>query len=160
MKKKLTAIILVVALALSLGAIPAYAPPAPLGEPPPGEHFTFNTVTKYSTFFSDTFDGVTGQWTVLSGTWAIADDGGNNVYRGTATADEQVTYALSVGSFNDFIFEAKVKSVNDAGHYGIVLREDGTGKHYGFYLNAYPASEGKYYFGYWDGTYHPNRRLD
>jgi len=153
MKKKLGAILLTLALVLAFGAIPAYAAPPTM--PPPGEHFTFNTVTKYSTLFNDAFDGDLSQWTVLSGTWEIADDGENNVYSGIATVDESVTYALSAGTFDNFVFEAKVKSINDAGHYGIVLREDGTGKHYGFYLNAYLANEGQYYFGYWDGTYHP-----
>jgi len=154
MKKKLGTVILVIALALTLVPMSvAYAAPPTL--PPPGEHFTFNCVTELSTLFSDAFDGGSGQWIELSGTWAIVDDGGNDVYSGTATADEQVTYAQSTGTFDNFIFEAKVKANNNAGHYGIVLREDGTGKHYGFYLNAYPVSEGKYYFGYWDGTYNP-----
>lgn len=108
----------------------------------------------YDTVFSDDFeDGKAVGWQVLSGVWSIVDDAGNYVYNGTATADEQVTYALSVGTFDNFVLEARVKAINSAGHYGIVLREDGTGKHYGFYLNAYPASEGKYYFGYWAGSY-------
>ena len=111
-----------------------------------------------SIFFSDNFsDGVADGWTELSGAWSIVDDLGNYVYSGTATGDEQVTYALSAGTFDNFIFEVKVKAINNAGHYGIILREDGTGKHYGFYLNAYPTAEGKYYFGYWSGAYpyHP-----
>lgn len=120
-----------------------------------------NWVSAYvepTVLLSDNFDdGDCLGWTVLSGTWGMAADMGNWVYSGTATGDEQVTYALSTGTYEDVVFEAKVKAVNNAGHYGIVVREDGSGNHYGFYLNAYnngaASSEGLYYFGYWNGAY-------
>lgn len=104
--------------------------------------------------FCDDFEsGLTG-WNVIGGTWSLVDESGNNVYSGTSTADEQVTYALSTQHYEDFTFEADLKAVNNNGHYGVILREDGYGNHYGFYLNAYSGSEGQYWFGYWDGTHH------
>ena len=103
-------------------------------------------------FFDDFNDGTPDEWAVQSGTWTIQNDSGNNVYNGTATGDEQSTYAPSTSACSDFIFEAKVKAINNATHYGIIFRGDGTGRYYGFYLNAHPLSEGKYYFGYWDGS--------
>ena len=107
-------------------------------------------------FYDDFEDSNTDGWTVQSGTWNIHNDSGNNVYSGTATGDEQITYAPSTAACTDFIFEVKVKAVNNSTHYGMIFRGDGTGKHYGFYLNAIPITEGKYYFGYWDGTtYNP-----
>ena len=103
-------------------------------------------------FYDDFNDGKMNGWAVRSGTWTIYNDSGNYVYSGTANGDEQVTYISTTANFADFIFEVKVKAVNNATHYGMMFRDDGTGKHYGFYLNAIAASEGKYYFGYWDGA--------
>lgn len=104
--------------------------------------------------FIDNFEDENADgWTPLAGTWAVVNDSGNYVYSGTATADEQVSYASAFGTFDNFTVEAKTKAINSDGHYGIVLREDGTGKHYGLYLHA--VAEGQYYFGYWDGSsYH------
>ena len=103
-------------------------------------------------FYDDFEDGNTDGWTVQSGMWNIHNDLGNNVYSGTATGDEQITYVPSTAAYTDFILEVKVKAVNSSTHYGIIFRGNGTGKHYGFYLNAISITEGKYYFGYWDGT--------
>jgi hypothetical protein len=105
--------------------------------------------------FCDDFEEGDSGWVKLSGTWSVIDDCGDKVYSGTATGDEQITYALSAGTYSDFTIEAELKAVNSMGHYGLILREDGSGNHYGFYLNAYPSSQGKYWFGYWDGSYNP-----
>lgn len=103
-------------------------------------------------FYDNFNDGNTDGWAVRSGTWTIDNDSGNYVYSGTANGDEQVTYIPSTATHTDFIFEVKARAVNNATHYGMMFRNDGTGRHYGFYLNAIAVSEGKYYFGYWDGT--------
>lgn len=101
--------------------------------------------------YCDDFEDGANYWNKVSGTWSIEDDSGNKVYSGTASDDEQTTYVYSPEIYNDFSVEVDLKAVNNNGHYGIILREY-EGTHYGFYLNAHEPSEGKYYFGYWDGT--------
>ena len=117
----------------------------------PLEDWTVNLYSFCDDFEDEDDDG----WEKMSGTWSVIDDGGDWVYSGTATGNEQITYALSAGTYSDFTIEAELKAANSVGHYGLVLREDGSGNHYGFYLNAYTPSQGLYWFGYWDGSYHP-----
>jgi len=128
MRKKLGAISLVVVLVLAFGAIPAYAAPPTM--PPPGEHFTFNTVTKYSTLFNDAFDGDLSQWTQISGTWAIADDGGNKVCSITGGSYVGGVVATA-GSENwaDYILEFDVKKAS-GNYFNVVFRYTDAGNHY------------------------------
>ena len=128
MKRKLTAVLLVVALVLAFGAIPAYAAPPTM--PPPGDHYTFNTVTKLSTLFNDTFDGGLTQWTHISGTWAIFNDGGNNVCSivGGSYVGGVVATAGSL-SWTDYSLEFDVKKVSGA-YFNVVFRYTDLGNHY------------------------------
>ena len=131
MKRKLIAVLLVVALVLAFGAIPAYAAvPAPEAQPPPGEHFTFNTVTEYSTFFNDVFDSGLGQWTQLSGAWEIVDDSGNNVcsISGGSYVGGVVATAGS-SSWTDYILEFDVKKAS-GNYFNVVFRYTDAGNHY------------------------------
>lgn len=116
-----------------------------------------NYVTAYvepSVFLKENFeDGIADGFVPVAGTWTVLDDSGNMVYDGTATLDESISCALSSELQDDVVFEARLKAINNVGHYGIVLRDTGDGSgHYGFYLAALSGYEGKYYFGWWNGA--------
>lgn len=128
MKRKLTAVLLVVALVLAFGAIPAYAAPPTM--PPPGDHYTFNTVTKFSNLFNDTFDGGLTQWTYVSGTWAIVPEGTDNVcsITGGSYVGGVVATAGS-SSWTDYSLEFDVKKAS-GNYFNVVFRYTDAGNHY------------------------------
>ncbi len=130
MKRKIFSIIFALVLALSLGlvtAAPAGAGPPTM--PPPGEHFTFNTVTE-SGSFSDTFDGDLSQWTNVSGSGAIVDDSGNNVYERTGGSYVGAVVAVAGSeSWDDYMFEFDVKKVS-GNYFNVVFRYVDQNNHY------------------------------
>jgi hypothetical protein len=113
--RKLTILGMVIALLVTVSAVSAAV------KPPPGEHFTFNAVTEGGAF-SDTFDGGLSQWTNVSGTGAIVDDGGNNVYRRTGGSYVGAVVGVAGSSaWTDYEFEFDVRKVSGS-YFNVVFR--------------------------------------
>jgi len=90
---------------------------------PNGQHYTFNTVTeKTNVVFQDTFDGNLLQWSNVSGTEAIVDYSGNNVYQRTDGSYVGAVDALA-GSENwsDYTFSFDVTKVSGS-YFNVVFR--------------------------------------
>ncbi|TRZ54176.1 MAG: DUF1080 domain-containing protein [Dehalococcoidia bacterium] len=108
-------------------AVPAMAGPPKM--PPPGEHYTFNCVTEAGPF-SDTFDGDLSQWTNISGSGAIVEDNGNNVYGRTGGSYVGAVVAVTGSeSWDDYVFEFDVKKVS-GNYFNVVFRYVDQNNHY------------------------------
>jgi len=86
-------------------------------KPPKGEHYDVNFVVK--PMFSDVFDGGLGQWTHISGTWAIMSEGLNNVCE--ITGGSYVGGVAGSGDWADYSLEFDVKKVS-ADRFNVVFR--------------------------------------
>jgi len=114
--KKL-AILGVVALLLAM-VVPAAAGAF---KPPPGDHFTFNTVTEFGPF-TDDFDGGLSQWTDVTGIGSVVDDAGNNVFQHTGGFYVgSVAAVAGSATWTDYIFEVDVKKVSGT-YFNLVFR--------------------------------------
>lgn len=98
-------------------------------KPPPGPHFSFNCVTEYGPF-SDNFDGGLSQWINISGSGAIVDDAGNNVYERTGGSYVGAVVAVAGStSWDNYVFEFDVKKVSGA-YFNVVFRYVDQNNHY------------------------------
>ena len=162
MKKKIGAILLVVALVVSLGLVTAAPMAAAKGvtlKPPNGLHWDVNFVTQLAynqPLFSDDFiDSNTDGWTEVGsgGDWGVEydPDFGSSVYSqsdtdwtSTSTYD---TYWRSYGgdSWTNYSVEAKVKIVSGgfAPIAGIFFRVQGTDLSSGYYMFRIDARAGQ-----------------
>ena len=134
MKKKIGAIFVVLVLAMVLAvsmAMPVAA--AKPTKPPTGLHWDVNFVTQLAynqPLFNDTFDSGLSQWTQISGTWAIADDSGNNMcsITGGSYVGGVVATAGS-SSWTDYSLEFDVKKVS-GNYFNVVFRYTDANNHY------------------------------
>ena len=125
MKKSMT-LVVVAACMLALTTVPASAAAPTM--PPQGEHFTFNCVTDAP--FTDTFDGDLSQWQNISGSGAIVDDSGNNVYMRTGGSYVGAVVAVAGSdTWDDYVFEFDVKKVSGS-YFNVVFRYTDQDNHY------------------------------
>jgi len=103
-----------------LAIVLAIATPVNATEPPKGDHYTFNTVTKAP--FVDNFDGDLSQWMNISGSGVIVDDAGNYVYQRTGGSYVGAVSAVAgSSSWADYVFEFDVKKVSGS-YFNVVFR--------------------------------------
>ncbi len=91
-------------------------------------------------------------WEAIRGEWEVDDKAGvligsSDLDEGTAIVSDKIWNP----SWEDYIFEVKVKNMGTNNHFGVGFRDDGEGNHYGFYLND--AADGQYWFGFFKGGY-------
>lgn len=110
-------------------ATPVNAIEAPKGEPPKGDHYTFNTVTEADPFI-DNFDGDLSQWTNITGSGTIVDDAGNSVYQHTGGSYVGAVSAVAgSGSWTDYVFEVDVKKLSGT-YFNLIFRYVDQGNFY------------------------------
>jgi len=114
MKKKILIAMLVLGLILTF-TLPIYAEGI---KPPKGDHYTFNTVTEADSFI-ETFDGDLSQWENISGSGAIVDDSGDNVYQ--HTGGSYVGAVTGSSSWAGYVLEFDVKKVSGS-YFNVVFR--------------------------------------
>lgn len=106
---------------ICLAIVLSIATPVNATEPPKGDHYTFNTVTKAGPFV-DNFDGDLSQWTNITGSGAIVDDAGNNVYQHIGGSYVGAVSAVAgSGSWTDYVFEVDVKKLSGT-YFNLVFR--------------------------------------
>jgi len=122
MKKKILITMLVLGLVLTF-TLPIYAAGI---KPPEGDHYTFNTVTEADSFI-ETFDSDLSQWENISGSGAIVDDSGDNVYQ--HTGGSYVGAITGSSSWTDYVLEFDVKKVS-GNYFNVVFRYVDQNNHY------------------------------
>jgi len=106
---------------ICLAIVLSIATPVNATEPPKGDHYTFNTVTKAGPFV-DNFDGDLSQWTNITGSGAIVDDAGNDVYQHIGGSYVGAVSAVAgSGSWTDYVFEVDVKKLSGT-YFNLVFR--------------------------------------
>lgn len=128
MKKIFYLVLLLSALIVSLVA------QGPVDKPPAGTHYDINFVTRPK--FVDTFDGDLSQWTHISGTWAIIQEGLNNVCSITGGSYVGGVVATAGSEFwTDYSLEFDVKK-ESGNYFNVVFRYTDGGNHYLFEPSA------------------------
>lgn len=114
---------------ICLAIVLAIATPVYAIKPPKGDHYTFNTVTEAGPFV-DTFDVDLSQWTNISGSGAIVDDAGDDVYQHTGGSYVGAVSAVAgSGSWTDYVFEVDVKKLSGT-YFNLVFRYVDQGNFY------------------------------